>query len=122
GYNNFNNNRNNRPKRKRSGCTSGVSGDSRKPWVRGWKASRQGFVTIICGPNKGTNVHESRTGRNWENWTATVQVGMAAPYLVSCLYDQSTGKVSIEKLGLVLNPKAPNGGYCGRFGQPKNRR
>ena len=28
---------------------------------------------------------------------------------------KATGKVVIDKLAMVLNPKAPNGGYCGTF-------
>ena len=28
---------------------------------------------------------------------------------------KTTGKVVIDKLAMVLNPKAPNGGYCGTY-------
>lgn len=33
--------------------------------------------------------------------------------------DMEKGKVRIPDLNWVLNPKAPNGGYCGKSGKPK---
>jgi len=33
---------------------------------------------------------------------------------------QSTGKVVIEKLSMVVNPASKNGGYCGTFIQSNN--
>ncbi|WP_447642439.1 MULTISPECIES: hypothetical protein [Chitinophagaceae] len=121
GNRNYNNRGgNSRPQRKKSGAKAGV-GKNGKPYVQGWNASRQnGMVSFLCVPTSNTGQHTSRTGRNWENWMVVVQPRMGASFLKSCLYDPSTGKCIISDMGIVLNPKAPNGGYCGRFGNKRN--
>ena len=45
-----------------------------------------------------------------------VQPKMAKAFITSGLMDQATGAVTINELGLIMNPKAANGGYCGKFG------
>lgn len=105
--------------RKKSGAKSGVT-KSGKMYVNGWKVMQgQGIVSVIAGPTKDTDQHTSKTGRIWENWCAKITKPFSKPELVSCLYDTMTGKVIIGDLGLVLNPKAPNGGYFGKFGGKK---
>lgn len=102
-------------RRKRSGCTSGIGKNGEK-YVRGWKASkRKGLVVYLCTPYKDTKVHESKSGRKWENWVCKVQPESAQSYLISCLYDVMNNKVIINEIGYVLNPKGGRGGYCGRF-------
>lgn len=114
--NNYNNNNyaNNRPSKK-SGAKFGTDKHG-NPYVRGWNASKQnGLVAFIAAPNKNTRVHTSKSGREWENWTIKVSPKMGKPYLVNCLFDVMTKKVIVKEMGIVLNPNAPNGGYCGRF-------
>ena len=105
--------------KKRSGCKNGfANADQSAPYVRGWNASRRnGFTTIIAGPYKNTKKVTSKTGRVWENWCAKVQNGRQAPYLVSCLFDVSSGRVIINQLGMVMNPRT---NYCGTFTKRKN--
>lgn len=106
-----------RQQRKKSGSKSGI-GKNGKPYVTGWNASRQyGLVTFLCVPYSGTGVHESRRGVKWENWMCKVSPKYGKPYLTSCLYDGQ--KCIVSDLGIVINPRANNGGYCGRFGNKK---
>lgn len=114
-YSNKQQSNNNVPK-KHSGAKSGMT-KTGKMYVQGWNVSKSnGMVSIIAGPTKNTDTHKSKSGRTWCNWMAKVTPKMAVPFLVSCLYDESTGKVIINDLGIVMNPKAPHGGYCGKFG------
>ncbi|WP_162903357.1 hypothetical protein [Taibaiella koreensis] len=110
-----------RQQKKRSGAKFGYSkGDNTRPYVRGWRATRRyGLITYICGPNKGTHVTTSGSGRDWENWTCKITFGDGNSRLCSCLYDRTSQKVVISELGIVINPKAANGGYCGRFGKKR---
>jgi hypothetical protein len=124
GYQGMNYNQNQQQRKKHSGAVSGVSkkdgllGSKQIPFVRGWNYSKaHGLVSFFAAPYGKTSAHKSKTsGKMWENWMVKVSPKMAKPFIVSGLYDQMSGKVIINELGMVLNPKAPNGGYCGKFG------
>jgi hypothetical protein len=123
--NNYNNSYNNggynqgqnRPKKKRSGAKFGYSnGNAATPFVRGWKATRRfGLITYLCVPYKITRTHTSGSGKEWENWMLKIQFADGKTELKSCLYNVQSKKVIINDLGMVINPNAPNGGYCGSF-------
>lgn len=105
---------------KHSGCTSGITKNTNKPYVRGWKYDkRNGLRSFIAGPyeskNSTTNEHKSKTGRIWENWCVKITLSDGQTILKSALYDQMTGKVIIKELGYVMNPKGGKGGYVGTF-------
>jgi len=106
--------------KKHSGCKSGVfTSDTRKnvPYVQGWNYSRaHGMVSIMCSPYSKTHVVTSGTGKNWETWIAKITPKMSAPFVQPCLFEVGTGRVIIKGLGIVMNPRAANGGYCGKFG------
>lgn len=117
-------------KKKRSGCKFGMyqnqkqrrDGDGEaQPYVAGWRASRGVITSILATPYKGTDSHKSKTGIVWQNWVAKVRVGTQQPYLTSALYNTMTRKVTIKALGYVLNPNAPNGGYCGSYGMKNTK-
>lgn len=101
----------------RSGASAGTT-KTGKPYVRGWKATKMGVVTIIAGPyeakNSSTQQHQSKTGRLWENWAAKVSAPFQAPVIVGALYDTTTGKVRIPSMGIVISPRGANGGYMGK--------
>ncbi len=107
----------NRQGKKKSGAKFGFSnGEADRPFVRGWRVTRRfGLITYLCGPNKKTKRVTSKTGKEWENWTCKIQFGDGNSRLISCLYNPQSKKVTISELGLVINPNAPNGGYCGTF-------
>lgn len=122
-----NNNRNNDSRRdggnsgsdkrtKSTGCKAGNGRDSGKPWVSGWNKQKNRFVSILAFPYEGTSVHTTDKGDEYENWVAKVKVDdVPQPGVTPCLYQRSTGKVILKDFGYVMNPKAPNGGYCGKF-------
>lgn len=107
-----------RQKRKRSGATAGTT-KTGKPYVRGWKATKMGVVSIIAGPYVAENsqtrdLKPSKTGRIWQNWAAKVSAPFQPPVIVGALYDTSNGKVRIPSMGIVISPRANNGGYMGK--------
>lgn len=110
-------NQNNRPRKKKSGAKAGVD-KNRKPYVRGWNASRRfGLRVFYCSPYKNTGQHDSRTGRTWENWMCRIQQQGAKEIIVSCLYDTTTRKVTIPEMSIVINPST---NYCGTNQKRRN--
>lgn len=128
----FNPNNNNFPARdnyngnqapkKRSGCghKRGKTGD--REWIvtYGWKKTKSAFLSILAKEYKGSKVTTSENGVRWmtvivqftnkTDGTVTIQPG---------LMRLDTGKVIISGLSWVMNPKAPNNGYIGGYGQKK---
>lgn len=106
--------------RKHSGAQAGrfnskTLGDG-VPYVIAWNYSkRYGMVKFIAAPTKKTKRVSSHSGKEWDNWVVKVQIGWHQPYLTGGLYEVATGRVIVKDLGIVINPKAPNGGYCGTF-------
>lgn len=103
---------------KKSGCTQGQDKNG-KPYTRGWMRvpGGQGIMSLYAAPYEKSHIVTSRTNRQWENVCVKVSLpaGAGADYLVSGMRDIQTGLVTIKDKGLVMNPKAPNGGYCGKF-------
>jgi hypothetical protein len=102
--------------KKHSGCKGGQDKKGRS-YVSGWKYSRRaGLVSFFAAPYKGTNSHKSENGRTWENWIVKIQnKSTMTESITTCLFDRSTGKVIIQKLGFVMNPKGGKGGYVGTY-------
>jgi hypothetical protein len=104
------------PVKKHSGCKGGIDKKGRS-YVSGWKYSkRSGLVSLFAAPYKGTSTHKSENGRTWENWIVKLQnKSTMTETIMPCLFDRSTGKVIIQKLGFVMNPKGGKGGYVGTY-------
>lgn len=102
--------------RKKSGAKYGMDKNG-NPFVRGWKATRFGLITYLAVPTSKTGSHEGKT-QTWQNWMVKVNPpsGMGNEYTTSGLFSEQTHKVIVATEGIVMNPNAPNGGYCGRFG------
>lgn len=114
--NNRNSNNNQSTMKKHSGCKTGVSRKDGSPYTQGWNYSRaHGLVSFLAVCTKGTSLHISKTGREWLNVMVKVQKKFQNDVLFSGLMDKVTGKVIINDQNLVMNPKAPNGGYCGKI-------
>jgi hypothetical protein len=99
---------------------SGAKGGNDKngnPYVRGWNFSkRNGLRAFFCSPYKNTTKHEAeKSGRVYENWMCKVTLSDGQTFIKGCLYEAATGKVTISDMGMVINPRANNGGYCGTF-------
>lgn len=112
-YNNNNGYQNyQRQAKKRTGCKSGQT-KTGKPYIQAWNASkRHGLLSIIAGPYKGTKTSESRSGKRWQNWAVKVQPERSASYMVSGMYDMQGGRLIIQELGMVANPRTR---YFGTF-------
>lgn len=112
-YNN-NNNSNNGNQKKKTGATFGLDKNG-NPYVSGWNLRKQdGFSSFFCRPYKGTKKSKSNNGREWHNWFVTIKNGFNKVN-TSGLYDPVRQMVIVKEYGIVLNPKARNGGYCGTF-------
>jgi hypothetical protein len=107
----------NRQGKKHSGAKFGYClGEQSRPFVRGWRFSRRfGMITYMCSTYKNTKRVTSKSGKEWENWCCVITFADGKTQLTSCLYNVQAKKVVLSSLGLVINPSAPNGGYCGKF-------
>lgn len=108
--------------KKRSGCKSGTDKNG-KPYVQGWKYDkRNGLRSFYASPYSGTQEVKSKTGRLWQNWFVRVRNADGTEIRTSGLYDPSSGKVTIQDFGFVMNPRGGYGGYVGPYYYPKNSR
>ncbi len=93
-----------------------VFGKNGQKYISAWNYSgRHGLLSFFVSDYKKTRVHKSKTGKEWANVMVKVSGEKQKPYIVSGLLDMATDRVIINELGMVINPKAPNGGYCGTF-------
>lgn len=108
--------------RKRSGATAGTyhrgATNEKVPYIQGWKATRRGLVSIIASPA----IDAKTKSPTQEKWVAKVSIGYENPFLANAFYNTATKKLTLPDLKLVLNPRAPRGGYCGSFFTRKNSR
>lgn len=123
GYNGNNggHNGNNQPRKKHSGAKwvpIRKGANKGKEAVSAWNFSRRkGLVSVLITPWDKTHEIKAKTsGRLWQNWMAKVfykDIGMTQ--LFGAMFDPAKRKFFIKELGWVVNPQAPNGGYCGTF-------
>lgn len=106
---------------KKSGCKATLISKGKykgSMCVHGWNKSKgAGFVTFFAAPYKRSKKFKSKTGNEWVTYILKVQHQLAAPQVLPCLYNPASGKIICQKLGIVMNPKAANGGYVGKFGK-----
>ncbi len=111
-----NNNNNNQAPKKHSGCSHKPDKNG-NPCTTGWNWSRRhGMMTFLCVVTKKSDVHKSGSGKEWINVMVIVSKEKEVEQKTNGLMDKASGKVIIDTMGMVLNPRAKNGGYCGRFG------
>lgn len=114
GYGNRNRSFNDRP-RKHSGAKLKQDKNGNMCIVA-WNYSRKdGMVSVFAAPYKGTDQHESKAGKQYANWMVKItskSIDKHFPVLVNL---QTMKFVINEGFGWVVNPNAPNGGYCGTF-------
>ena len=106
---------NDRPS-KRSGAKYGT-GKNSKPYVQGWKATKGGMMKFIACPTEKGMVSEQ-----CEQWVVNMTVGYNKPQVMTAFYNVNTKRLIIPDINFVLNPNAPNGGYCGPFYKTRNSR
>ena len=113
-----------RPRKKHSGAKEGVQTagiNKGKLYVTAWNYSRgRGMITVKAFENKKSKAYEvKKTGNRFVMMMFEVfykRTGNTVLELAS--YNLDSGKVYLEKLGMVISCQAPNGGY---FGQIKSK-
>lgn len=116
--NNYDRSNRNQSQKKHSGSKTGLMKNGEGRYTTGWNKSRQnGFVTFLCVPTSKSVKSESQTGNKYISVMIKVRKHMTPEITTNGLMNLATGQVTIDSMGLVLNPKAPNGGYCGRYGK-----
>ncbi len=117
---NSNNDSNNGEQKKHSGCKMSLAtkGSHQGSQVlTGWKYSkRTGMISIIASPYSKTQEVISKSNRTWQNWMVKFTFkDTLQTKIYGGLFDVNNHKIIIKEIGWVLNPKAPNGGYVGKF-------
>ena len=124
GYDNKKKNNNNSSKGsdeyvKHSGAKMGTDVNG-KQYIRGWNYSKaHGMVVYYCTPWERTKVVKSKTGKQvgteYANWLVTVQRKNLPDVLTSGMVNVNKKIITLNAYGMVINPNAKNGGYCGTF-------
>jgi hypothetical protein len=104
--------------KKHSGAKFKSSDKNGNPCTTGWNKSRfAGFVTFLCVVTSKSVKSESDRGNKYISVMVKVRKQMSPEETTNGLMNTATGQVTIQSMGVVINPKAPNGGYCGRYGK-----
>ena len=105
--------------KKKSGAKFKVKDANGNPCTTGWKVSRRfGFVKFLCVVTSKSVESQNKAGTNsYISVMVKVQKEMCNEEITNGLMNIHTGQVVIEKMGIVINPRAANGGYCGKFGK-----
>ena len=111
----------NQPRKKKSGAKSkrytpnnGNNAGKGMIHTHGWRYSkRAGLITYSCNTT-------SKSVKKDSGWIGSIacevmQVDSSQKAFYWGVMEAATGKVVIQDLGIVINPKANNGGYCGTF-------
>lgn len=109
-------------KKKHSGAKYHATTKNGNPAISAWNYSRRhGLVSVLIAPYKGSKVVTSQSGRRWGVWMASI-TGKGFRQNFPVLVDLASHKAYIrEGFGWVVNPSAPNGGYCGTFSRKNGR-
>jgi hypothetical protein len=105
------------PPRKHSGAKFKSRDKNGNPCTTGWNKSKfAGFVKFLCVVTDASKSGETQYGK-WISVMVKVQRQMDKELIVSGMMNPDTGRVNIQSMGIVINPQAPNGGYCGKKGK-----
>lgn len=119
-YSNSNNQQSNKPTVKHSGAKTtkyfpktGPNAGVEQYLTTGWRLAKGDLISIRC-------VTTSKSKLSDKGWFGSVAVTMTNTKTgVQAFHwgtmHQSTGKVVIDSVAMVLNPKAKNGGYAGTY-------
>jgi hypothetical protein len=99
-----------KPVFKRSGCTKHASKTHKGAFFyTGWRKDRNGMVSFIAHRNNDNYETKSKTGNEFEKWTATITMPDKSQHLTPCLLNVTNGKLLFNKFDYVANPNAPEG-------------
>lgn len=106
--------------KKRSGAMTttyvpktGPNKDNTQYFTRGWRATRDGLIVVKCVTTEKSKLSD-------KGWFGSVSCDVVNTKTGETNFhwgtmEKKTGKVVIDKLGWVINPKARNKGYCGTY-------
>lgn len=82
-----------------------------------WNYSKgKGMVKVLITPYGKTHESTSKNGRTWLNMFCKIfYVNTGVEIKTSVMVDANSYKGTVKELGWIVNPNAPNGGYCGTF-------
>lgn len=119
-YSNNNQNNNAKPK-KHSGAKkttyfpkTGPNSGVEQFLTTGWRLNRNGeLIAVKCVTTEKSKLSD----KGWFGSVACTftNTTTGASHFHWGTMHKSTGKVVVDKLAVVLNPKAPSGGYCGTY-------
>lgn len=121
-----NNGYNYKPQRqvkKHSGCKTGVLRNGNfagQQYVQGWNYTKRfGLRSFLAVPYSKSKEVESSNRKIWKNVMVKVSQQGVKDFIVGGMLEVITGRVTISELGIIMNPKAPNKGYCGTMFESK---
>lgn len=117
---NYGNRGYNKKPQKKSGASTRTYTPSQGPnkgqlqsFTFGWRRTKYGFITYSA-------VTTSKSKLSEKGWYGSIAVEIVnkdtgqSSFAWGTMH-KSTGKVVIDSLSLVINPRAKNGGYCGTY-------
>lgn len=104
------------PPPKKSGAKAGMTKHN-KMFVAAWNASKdKGLIVVSAFENSRSTHSESQTGNKFITMMFEIQYRKSGNRLLELAnYNVTTGKVYLQKLGMVISTKAARGGYFGRI-------
>lgn len=120
----YNTGRQTRQAKKHSGCKKGIYKNAKGEtgtYISGWNYSKRlGLVKFYAVATKFSEVVTSKRGVEYTSLMVLVDIPFRPQIKVKGFVNKE-GKCRIPSLGLVMNPSAPNGGYCGKSQKPKQQ-
>ncbi|WP_026756086.1 hypothetical protein [Sediminibacter sp. Hel_I_10] len=88
----------------------------RKGFITAWKVA-DGVMhsyKVIFPKDREVKITATETGHHWLPVTVIQSAAMKQNVIVGGMLDLANQKVYIKEWNWVINPKASNGGYCGK--------
>lgn len=109
---------------KKSGSKTGQDKNG-NPYITGWKVDKRtgGLIKFLIVPTSSTKQYTSKSGKQYEGWMAVVTFTQTGERVTRAAFvNLAEMKARIPSMNIVVNPRAANGGYCGKSGRPKQNR
>jgi len=102
--------------KKKSGAKEGRTKDD-KIFVSAWNASKEkGMISISAFENRKSTESKSDRGNMFITMMFEIIYKRTGNKMLEVgNYNLTTGKVFLQKPGLVISTRAPNGGFCGKI-------
>lgn len=119
GYNNYNQQIKKHSGAKEKTISNGVN--IGKPCIVAWNYNKRlGLRSFLVTAHSKSKVVQTKKGKEYLTVMCTISQDGRPNQITNGFLDEHTGKVYLPELRYVINPKAPNGGYCGTYIMRKN--